>query len=402
MGMKILVADKLAERGLELLRERGFEVVVDPKASGELLVEALSTQRPQVLIVRSTNVPAAAIEATSSLELIVRAGAGFDNIDVEAASARGIFVANCPGKNAAAVAELTLGLMLAADRAIPDNVIDARNGVWNKGRYGKAKGLKGRTLGVIGLGNIGMAVIRGARALGMHTIAWSRSLTGERAEALGIERKDAVLDVAAEADVVSMHVASTPETKHLAGNQFFAAMKEGALFINTTRSSIVDEEALRRALDEKQIRAALDVFDGEPSGKDGSFSHPLASHERVYITHHIGASTEQAQDETAEEAARVIVEYRDHGRVPNCVNMAVLTPASHMLTVRHVDKVGVLAAVLDEVRKADWNVQEMENLVFAGARAACARIRFDGTEDPLTLERINDHPDVLAASILKL
>jgi D-3-phosphoglycerate dehydrogenase / 2-oxoglutarate reductase len=400
--MKVLIADKLADYGLDLLAEQGFDVVVEPKASGDLLLEALATHQPQVLIVRSTKVPQPAIEKTNSLELIVRAGAGFDNVDVEAASARGIFVANCPGKNAAAVAELTLGLMLAADRAIPDNVIDARNGVWNKGLYGKAKGLKGRTLGVIGLGNIGIAVIRGAKALGMRTIAWSRSLTDERADALGVERRTSPLEVAAEADVVSLHVASTSDTRHLANAEFFDVMKDGALFINTTRSSVVDEDALRRALDEKNIRAALDVFEGEPSGKDGSFSHPLASHERVYITHHIGASTEQAQDETAEEAVRIIAEYRDYGRVPNCVNIAELTPATHMLTVRHLDRVGVLAAVLDEVRKAHWNVQEMENLIFAGAQAACARIRFDGNDDEDTVERIRNHPDVLAASVLKL
>jgi D-3-phosphoglycerate dehydrogenase / 2-oxoglutarate reductase len=400
--MTVLVADKLAEVGLNLLRSQGFDVIEAPKASGDALIAALDEHRPKVLIVRSTKVPGAAIESTESLELIVRAGAGFDNIDVETASERGIFVANCPGKNAAAVAELTLGLILAADRAIPDNVIDARNGVWNKGLYGKARGLKGRTLGVVGLGNIGLAVVRGAQALGMNVVAWSRSLTDERASALGIRRLESAVAVARAADVVSLHVAATPDTKHLANAEFFGAMKPGALFVNTTRSSVVDEDALGTALDEKQIRAALDVFEGEPAGKEGPFEHRLARHERVYITHHIGASTEQAQDETAEEAVRIITEYRDHGRVPNCVNIAVLTPATHMLTVRHLDKVGVLATVLDEVRKAGWNVQEMENLVFAGAHAACARIRFNGSEDAETMERIRANSDVLAVSLLKL
>lgn len=400
--MRILIADKLASTGVDALRAAGLDVLEEPKAKGDALLEVLVEHRPQVLVVRSTKVPEAAISATQALELIVRAGAGFDNIDVDAASARGIFVANCPGKNAAAVAELTLGLILAADRAIPDNVIDARNGVWNKAKYGKARGLKGRTLGVVGLGNIGISVVRGAQAMGMKIVAWSRSLTDDRAASLGIRRLKSPVAVAREADIVSLHVAATPETKHLADAEFFEAMNDGALFVNTTRGSVVDEAALLGAINNRNIRAALDVFEGEPAGKDGSFSHPLAQHERVYITHHIGASTEQAQDETAAEAVRIIVEYRDHGRVPNCVNMADHTPATHMLTVRHLDRVGVLAAVLDEVRKAGWNVQEMENLVFAGARAACARIRFDGDKNPETLDRIEQHPDVLATSLITL
>lgn len=400
--MKVLIADKLASSGIDALKESGFDVIVEPGAKGDALIEALRTHSPQVLIVRSTKVPAEAVSASASLELIVRAGAGYDNVDVNTASERGVFVANCPGKNAAAVAELTLGLILAADRAIPDNVIDARNGVWNKGKYGKAQGLKGRTLGVVGLGNIGLAVVRGAQALGMNVVAWSRSLTDERAASLNVKRMESPVAVSRASDVVSLHVAATPDTKHLADAEFFGAMKDGAVFVNTTRASVVDEQALTRAINEKGVRAALDVFDGEPAGKDGSFSHSLASHERVYITHHIGASTEQAQDETAAEVVRIIREYRDSGHVPNCVNMAEQTPATHMLTVRHLDKVGVLAAVLDEMRKAQWNVQEMENLVFAGARAACARIRFDGDRDEATIERIQKNPDVFAASLIQL
>jgi D-3-phosphoglycerate dehydrogenase / 2-oxoglutarate reductase len=400
--MKVLVADKLASSGIDALKTSGFDVIVEPSAKGDALVEALRSHSPQVLIVRSTKVPAEAVSASDGLELIVRAGAGYDNIDVETASERGVFVSNCPGKNAAAVAELTLGLILATDRAIPDNVIDARNGVWNKAKYGKAQGLKGRTLGVVGLGNIGLAVVRGAQALGMNVIAWSRSLTDERAALINVRRMASPVSVARAADVVSLHVAATADTKHLADAEFFGAMKEGALFVNTTRASVVDEQALTKALNEKGLRAALDVFDGEPAGKDGEFSHPLTKHERVYITHHIGASTDQAQDETAAEAVRIISEYRDSGNVPNCVNMAEQTPATHMLTVRHLDKVGVLAAVLDEMRKAQWNIQEMENLVFAGARAACARIRFDGDRDEATIERIQQNPDVFAASLIQL
>ena len=400
--MKVLLADKLSPRALAALGEAGHVVVNEPSLKGEALVEALRAETPEVLVVRSTKVPAEAMDADPKLELIVRAGAGYDTIDIRGASERGIFVSNCPGKNADAVAELTMGLILALDRSIPDNVIDAREGRWNKAKYSKAAGVKGRTLGVIGTGNIGKAVIRRAQSFGMNVVAWSRSLTDEKAAALGVTRMESPLDVAANADVVTLHVAATPETRGLADKAFFEAMKPGAFFINTTRSSVVDEEALRWAMDEEGVRAALDVISNEPAYKEGEFTHPLAYHPNLYITHHIGASTRQAQDAIADEAARVVNTYAETGEAPNCVNLADRTPATHQLTVRHRDKVGVLAAVLDEMREAGWNVQEMQNLIFAGAKAACAYITFAGEPNEKTVQRIASHPDVLAVTLIDL
>ncbi len=400
--MKVFIADKLAPLALEALEGAGHKVIYEPSAKGEELIEGLRQEQPQVLVVRSTKVPAQAMEACPALELIVRAGAGYDNIDVAAASRRGIYVSNCPGKNAAAVAELTIGLMVALDRRIPDNVIEIRQGHWNKAEYSKARGLKGRTLGVIGLGNIGREVVRRAQALGMRVVGWSRSLTDEKARELGIVRKMHPLDVARESDVVSLHVAATPETRHLANRAFFEAMKEGAYFINTSRSALVDEAALLWALEEKRLRAGLDVVEGEPQAKEGPFSHPLARHPRVYITHHIGASTEEAAEAVALEAVRVIQAYEETGKPVNVVNLEERSPANYLLTVRHLDKVGVLASVLDEVRKANWNVQEMENIIFAGAEAACARIRFHGEAQEDVVERIRQLPDVLAVSLIPL
>ena len=402
MKKRILIADKLAARAVEALKQAGHQVHFEPSLKGETLIQALAQEKPEILVVRSTRVPAEAMDADPTLELIVRAGAGVDTIDVEGASERGIFVANCPGKNAAAVAELTIGLLVALDRRIPDNVFEIRLGHWNKAEFSKAKGLKGRTLGVIGLGNIGREVVKRAQALGMHVVGWSRSLTDEKAQTLGIERKSNPVEVAAVSDAVSLHVAATPQTRHLANRAFFEAMKYGAYFINTTRSSVVDEEALQWALDEKGIRAGLDVLEGEPQAKEGPFEHPLATHPQVYITHHIGASTEQAAEAIADEAVRVIQSYVETGVVPNVVNLARRSPATHLLTVRHLDKVGVLASVLDEVRKAGWNVQEMENLIFEGARAACARIRFAGNPEDGVLKRIETLPDVLAVSLIPI
>ena len=397
--MVVLIADKISDTGLRMLEKTGHRWVYVPEATDEHLRTVLASERPRALIVRSTPVGAELMDANPRLELIVRAGAGYDTIDVEAASARGIFVCNCPGKNAAAVAELTIGLLLALDRRIPDNARDAREGRWNKASFGKAAGLRGRVLGVIGMGNVGRSVASLGRSLGMSVMAWSRSLTPERATELGVVYRESLLQIAEGSDAVTLHVAAAPGTEALINRRFFEHMKDGAYFINTSRSTVVDESALRWALDVKEIRAALDVMEGEPAGKTGVFEHALAGHPGVYFTHHIGASTLQAQDATASEAARIVIQYGENNRTNHCVNLMTHSPATHLLTVRHLDRVGVLAAVLDLVRKANWNVQEMENLVFAGAKAACAYIRFDGVWNPGIVRRIEDHPDVLAASV---
>ena len=400
--MNVLIADSFSDLGIERLREAGHAVTVDVSLKGDALTDALARHTPQVLVVRSTKVTAADFDADPELELIVRAGAGYDTIDVAGASQRGIFVANCPGKNATAVAELAFGLLLSLDRQIPDNVAEARQGRWKKGAFSEAFGIKGSTLGLIGLGSIGQEMIPRAKAFGMRVAAWSRSLTDETAAELGVARMETPDEVAAVADVVSVHVASTPQTEGLIGRAFFEAMQEDAFLINTSRASVVDEAAAQWAMDEKNVRFATDVPAGEPAGKDGTFEHPLLDHPNFYVTHHIGASTEQATEAIGNEAVRVVLSYAETGRVPNCVNLAEQSPATHLLTVRHRDRVGVLAQVLDAVSKAGWNVQEMENLVFAGAEAACARIRFDGDPNDATLDAIRAQGDVLAASVIEL
>ena len=215
--------------------------------------------RPDVLVVRSTKVPEAVL-AAGALKLVVRAGAGYNTIDVAAASRRGIYVSNCPGKNSIAVAELAFGLILALDRQIADNVIALRQGQWNKSGFSKARGLFGRTLGLIGLGQIGREVALRAKAFGLPVVAWSRSLTADAARQLGVQRMDSPVEVAAAADIVSLHVALNAQTRGLIDAAFFAAMRPGAYFINTSRAEVVDQAALARAVEEKGIRAGLDVF----------------------------------------------------------------------------------------------------------------------------------------------
>lgn len=387
--MKVLVADSISEVGVDHLRTLGCDVACAPDATGEALARAVAESDCNILVVRGTQVTADVIRAGKHLSLIVRVGAGCDSIDIAAASAESVFVANCPGKNAAAVAELTLGLILALDRRIPDNVVDLRNGRWAKKEYSRSPGLKGRTLGIVGLGRIGELVARRAHAFEMAVVAWSRSLTTETAARLGLVRVESPQDVAARSDVVSVHLAATPETDQLIGKQFFQKMKPGAYFINTARAEVVDYDALAWAVREKDIRVGLDVFADEPPAHAKEFSDPILKLDGVvYGTHHIGASTEQAQTAVAVEAVEIIKEYVATGLVRNCVNLSVGTIPSGVLVVRHRNRPGVLANVLGELSHAGINVREMENVICRGEEGACAQIRLDSQPSAEVLSRI--------------
>src|SRR3989454_5379055 len=193
--MKILIADKFEQSGRDGLNALGCEILFQPDLKDEPLVDAIAKEQPDVLIVRGTKVTEPML-AAGPLKLVVRAGAGYNTIDVAAASRRGIYVANFPGKNSVAVAELAFALILALDRRIADNVITLRAGQWNKKEFSKARGLFGRTLGLVGVGKIGQEMISRAKAFGMPVVAWSRSLTEDRATALGIEYKATPLAVA--------------------------------------------------------------------------------------------------------------------------------------------------------------------------------------------------------------
>ena len=400
--MKILIADKFEESGRIGLRSIGCELSFQPDLKDEALVEAIAKEKPDVLIVRGTKVTEPMLEA-GPLKLVVRAGAGYNTIDVAAASRRGIYVANCPGKNSIAVAELAFALMLALDRRVADNVIALRAGQWNKKEFSKARGLFGRTLGLVGVGKIGQEMIPRAKAFGMPVVAWSRSLTPERAEALGVERKASPLDVADVADIVSVHVALKPDTRVFIGQDFFDAMNDGAYFINTSRGEVVDQDALVEAIRAKGIRAGLDVFAAEPTSGVAEFTDAIAQEANVYGTHHIGASTEQAQEAIAAETVRIVKSFKETGQVPNVVNLAARTPATHRLVVRHRDRPGVLAQVLEAIKAEQINVQEMENIVFEGAEAAVARINLDKAPSDATLGQLREgNADVIELDLLTL
>jgi D-3-phosphoglycerate dehydrogenase / 2-oxoglutarate reductase len=353
------------------------------------------------------------------LSLVVRAGAGYNTIDVAAASTRGIYVSNCPGKNAIAVAELTWGLLLALDRRIPDNVSDLRAGKWNKKEYSKAEGVHGKTLGLLGVGSIGQEVIKRAAGFGLNVAIWSRRFDGEdrplteaEARELGLEvaLRQIRIDVcptpaavAGRADILSVHLALGPETRGMLNADLLRHVKPGAFVINTARGEIMDEAALAAAVNDKRLRVGLDVFASEPTAAVAEFSGDLVRLPGVYGTHHIGASTNQAQEAIAAETVRIVRSFKDTGKVPNVVNLAKRTPATHMLVVRHRDRPGVLAHVFDHLREADLNVQETENVVFEGAQAAVARINLDGEPTAALCEKIQTgNGDVLDLQVVRL
>jgi D-3-phosphoglycerate dehydrogenase len=416
--MKVLVADTFEKSGIEGLEAAGCDIVYEPGLKDDTLTQAIAATGADVLVVRSTAVTAPMLDA-GRLSLIVRAGAGYNTIDVAGASTRGIYVSNCPGKNAIAVAELAFGLLLSLDRRIPDNVAELRAGRWNKKEYSKAKGLHGRTLVLLGVGSIGQEMIRRAAGFGLHVVIWSRRFHGQSRPLTDLEARDMGIesalrsipielaptpgDAVSRGDIVSVHVALSPETRGLVDAALLSRMQPGTVFINTARSDVVDYPALAAAVKDRGFRVGLDVYANEPASATAPFSDDLVALPGVYGTHHIGASTDQAQDAIAAETVRIIRTYKETGRVPNVVNLARRTPATHMLVVRHRDRPGVLAHVFNHLRQANLNVQETENIVFEGAEAAVARINLDGEPSPSVCQRIKgESTDVLDLQLVKL
>jgi D-3-phosphoglycerate dehydrogenase len=415
--MKVLIADQFEQSGRDGLAAAGCEVVFDPALKDDALADALRTSGAEALVVRSTKVTAAMM-ASPTLALIVRAGAGYNTIDVAAASANGIYVSNCPGKNSIAVAELALGLILALDRRIPDGAAALAAGHWNKKEYSKAAGLAGRTIGLLGFGNIAQEVARRAQAFGMNLVIWSRRFDGAPGTDLRTYDIDtsgrpgsvviagSPADVFDAADVVSIHLALAADTRGLVNGDLLGRLRPGAILVNTARAEVVDHEALSAAVRERGLRAGFDVYPDEPTVATGEFDFALAREAGagvVYGTHHIGASTEQAQEAIAAETVRIIRAFKDTGRVPNVVNLAKQTPATHMLVVRHRDRPGVLAHVFEQLHDAGINAQETENIVFEGAEAAIARINVDHAPSTNLVTAISDgNEHVLSTQLVTL
>lgn len=396
--MKVFIADKLPEAVIHQFEELGSEVLYRPSVSSEELDKGLGDA--MVLIVRSTVVSKSCIQNSPDLTLIVRAGAGVNNIDLDAASNLGIYVANCPGKNSIAVAELTMGLIISLDRFLPDNVASFREGKWNKADFSKADGLYGKRLGIIGTGQIGMEVFKRAKGFGMPVIAWSRSLTPEKADELGLDYAESIEDVASNCDILSVHLALTPGTEKTISKGVLAKLKDGALFINTSRAEIVDEDALYEEVKTGRLRAGLDVFSDEPGYKQGEVQSRFQEVDGVCITHHIGASTRQAQMAVADDAVDIVRSYMSEGKVRNWINRCDHTDAPWKLVVRHFDRPGVIANVMNDLKEADINAQELENVIFEGMKTACCTIQLDIKPGEDILKSIRSRDDQVISAVL--
>ncbi len=293
--MKVIIADKFEQSGIDGLKRAGCDVVYEPDLKEEALTGAIRLSGADVLVVRGTKVTAPMLDS-GRLALVVRAGAGYNTIDVAAASSRGIYVSNCPGKNAIAVAELAFALILGIDRRLPENVADLRSGIWNKKEYSKARGLYGLTLSLLGVGAIGREMIRRAAGFGMNVVIWSRRFDGQSrplseqdARELGVEgaQRQVSIDLVAgpgdaawRADVLSVHVALSPETRHLVNADVLAQLKPGAILINTARGEVIDHAALTAAIRQKGLKVGLDVFAKEPATATGAFTDPIVVRSR--------------------------------------------------------------------------------------------------------------------------
>jgi D-3-phosphoglycerate dehydrogenase len=398
--MRILIADSLDPDTVTALGDDGHECVVEPTLSADDLPARIPGFA--ALIVRSTRVTAETIAAADALELIVRAGAGTNTIDTQAAADVAIYVCNVPGRNALAVAELTMGLLLAIDRRIPDNVADLRAGRWDKKSYGKAEGLFGKVMGVIGLGVVGLAVAERAVAFGIvvRAVRKDRSpATVERIRSIGIELVDSLDELVSGSDIVTLHVPATPETTGMVDAGFLSLMRPGAILLNTSRGDLVDEPALLEAIETNGVRVGLDVYPDEPGAGAGEWSSKLAQHPNVVGTHHIGASTAQAQRAIAAGVVEIVDAFQ-RGEILHCVNLERGRLGRCTLHVRHYDRVGVLAQVFDVLRRAGLNVEQMENRVFAGGNAAVATIDVGDDLPRELLGELESIPDVIHASVV--
>jgi D-3-phosphoglycerate dehydrogenase len=322
---RILVTDSLAPEGLELLRaEPDVEVLVRTDLAKDAAALKAALAEADGLIIRSgTRVSAEVLDGPLKLRAIARAGVGVDNIDVPAATRRGIVVMNTPGGNTVSTAEHTLALMLALVRNVAQANASLKAGKWDRNKFTGTQ-LEGKTLGIVGLGRVGQSVARRALGFDMKVLGFDPFLSPARAAELGVESVGRLDDLWPACDFITLHTPLSPETRNVINADVLARMRRGVRILNCARGGLIDEAALVQALDSGHVAgAAIDVFDPEPPPAD----HPLVNHPKVVVTPHLGASTEEAQVAVAEEAARLLIDYFRRGQVRFSVNLPNLNKA---------------------------------------------------------------------------
>lgn len=404
--MRLLIADKLHPRAIDELRALPLEVEYAPDTTSEQLEERLKGFG--ILVVRSTPVTAKAIEATRGLNLIIRAGAQVQTIDVRAASKRGVYVANCPGKNATAVAELVYGMMIALDRRIVDATASLRDHKWQRAEFAKAEGLWGKTIGIAGFGAIGREVAMRARSFGLEPLAWGRALSATRAKEAGATYVNSLDELAARSQILTLHLALNERTRGIISERVIGKLPRHAMLINTARADLVDHAAMHRAVHERALRVALDVHENEPKGPGQPYDAKgfdiasTADGGFIYGTPHISASTDQAQLAIATETVRVIRSFLLEGNVPNVVNVVNASSARFLLVIRMMDKVGTFANVLNVIKRHGINIEEVANTVFDGGTASCAKLRVVSRPSEACLSEIGAFEEVLHVDVVTL
>ncbi|MDD5552417.1 MAG: phosphoglycerate dehydrogenase, partial [Candidatus Omnitrophica bacterium] len=352
--MRILVSDPLSEEGLRILKEvKEFQVEVKTDLKPETLKEVISDY--DALIVRSaTKVTKDIIQAAARLKVIGRAGVGLDNVDLEAATQKGIIVMNTPGGNTISTAEHTMSMILSLSRNIPQANVSTRKGEWKRSKFMGVE-LYGKVLGVVGLGRIGTEVAKRALSFGMKVLAYDPFLSKEVAESLGIGVAD-LKDVLSSADYITVHTPLTQETRHMISGDEFALMKNGVRVINCARGGIIDEAALVAALKEGKVAgAALDVFEKEPLSVDSE----LQKLENVILTPHLGASTEEAQVNVAIEVSEIVRDALLGRGIRNAANYPCLEAEVCKFLEPYInlsEKLGVFAGQLAEGRFEELNI----------------------------------------------
>jgi len=317
--VKILISDKMSAKAEEIFKQNSLEVDVKTNLSPEELKEIIKDY-DGLAIRSSTTVTREILANAKKLKVIARAGIGVDNIDQEAASDYGVIVMNTPFGNSVTTAEHAIAMMFAAARQIPQASSSTHAGKWEKSKFMGTE-ITGKTLGLIGCGNIGSIVIKKAQGLGMKVVGYDPYLTDEKANLLNIEKSE-LNDLLKKADFISLHVPLTEQTKNIINKDSFSVMKNSAILINCARGGLVDEEALKEALDDNQIRAAaLDVFAKEPAKENILFGH-----EKLICTPHLGASTNEAQENVAIQVAEQISNYLKHNIIENSLNIPAISP----------------------------------------------------------------------------
>ncbi|MEM9696444.1 MAG: NAD(P)-dependent oxidoreductase [Myxococcota bacterium] len=403
--MQLLVADPLDVAPLEALELMGVEVSYQPDLDEIGLVGAVPNV--DVLVVTETAVPATVFEAALGLGLVIVAEAGHGAVDLDAASQRGVYVANCPKTRNHAVAELVIGMMVALDRELAAAHASLARGRWEHDRFARGKGLAGRTLGLAGLDGPASQVAVVAKALGMDVSVWSEKMSLVKAAALGVRPSPSLGQLFAESDVVSLHLPRKESTRTIVDATALARLREGAIFINTAHADLVDQSALFAAAKRRNLRLGLDALAGAPRVErlerfEADEFRLAGDAVHLCLTPRIAPSTVQARDAVAEEVSHIVRAFLTAEAVPNVVNVVRTTVARYVLVLRSLDRVGVLANVLAVVKRHGLNIAEIRNQNFEGGEAACTKLKVSGRPSDSCLQEIQAFEEVLHVDLVPL